>query len=361
MEPTMNKDTNKRVLRISFVIPQPFEGSGGHRNIFRTVKFLSRFGHKLAVYVNPDNDRFKTSAEVEDFITANFFDLTANIIWQADKIEKCDVLFATHWTTAYIVDKNRDKAKLCCYFIQDFEPYFYSMSYDYIVSYNTYKLGLYPITSGPWPLKLIQRHFDIHGGDYFRFPIDKSIYYKHSEEKNYAHKRIVFFARPDMPRRCYNLGVEGLAIVKAMRPDVEIIFYGAKSNSYVNIPFNFTNLGIVPEISQLGNLYRSADVGICFSTTNPSLVPYEMMACGCPVVDLNFNDNAINYGGKENVMLVGPTEREIAEGILYLLEDCQLSKTIIANGLEYCNSFPDEEEMVRMIERIILNQFAKKT
>lgn len=64
--------TNKLGLKISFIIPQPFEGSGGHRNIFRTIKYLSRFGHDMTVYVNPDNHRFKNSYEVQEFITKNF-------------------------------------------------------------------------------------------------------------------------------------------------------------------------------------------------------------------------------------------------------------------------------------------------
>lgn len=346
-------------LKISFIIPQPFEGSGGHRNIFRAIKYLSRFGHDLTVYVNPDNHRFKTSLEVEQFITNNFFDLEAKVVWWAKDIKPCDVIVATHWSTAYIADSNRDKAKLLCYFIQDFEPYFYSMGYEYVISYNTYRLGLYPITSGPWPLRLLERDFGITEGDFFRFPIDRSIYYHNPELTKADHPRIAFFARPDMPRRCYQLGLQGLKLVKEAHPEVEILFYGAASSKYVNVPFEFTNLGLLPEISMLGDLYRSCDLGICFSTTNPSLVPYEMMACGCPVVDLDFNDNVVNYGSDDNVTLVGPSAREIAQGVFRLLEDKAYAEKVTANGLEYSKIFPEEEEMARLIESFILKQYRK--
>lgn len=353
------KEKKKDGLHISFIIPQPFEGSGGHRNIFRTIKYLSRFGHSMKVYVNPDNHRFKNSFEVEKFITENFFDLEAEVIWWATDIEPCDVLIATHWSTAYIVDKNREKAQLSCYFIQDFEPYFYAMGYEYVAAYNTYRMGLYPITSGPWPLKLLQREFGITEGNFFRFPIDRNIYYLSEKKQSNDHPRIAFFARPDMPRRCYNLGVSGLEIVKQMHPEAEILFYGANSSKYGQVPFPFTNLGMLPEISQLGDLYRSCDLGICFSTTNPSLVPYEMMACGCPVVDLDFNENVVNYGSADNVTLVGPSAQEIANGVLKLLEDNAYRERIIKNGIKFCDIFPEEEDMVRLIEGFIIDQFHK--
>lgn len=349
----------KTGLKISFIIPQPFEGSGGHRNIFRAIKYLSRFGHDMTLYVNPDNHRFKDSLEVESFITKNFFDLESKVVWWANDIKPCDVLVATHWSTAYIADNNRDKAKLLCYFIQDFEPYFYSMGYEYVISHNTYRLGLYPITSGPWPLRLLEREFGIKEGNFFRFPIDRNIYYSTETKQKNDHPRIAFFARPDMPRRCYHLGIQGLKLVKDAHPEVEILFYGAASNKYENVPFEFTNLGMLPEISMLGDLYRSCDLGVCFSTTNPSLVPYEMMACSCPVVDLDFNDNVVNYGTEENVTLVGPSAQEIARGINKLLDDPEYARKVTENGLEYCKIFPEEEEMVRLIEGFILKQYNK--
>lgn len=231
------------------------------------------------------------------------------------------------------------------------------MGYEYVISHNTYKLGLYPITSGPWPLRILKRDFGITQGDYFRFPIDRKIYFSNKDKTTNEHPKIAFFARPDMPRRCYNLGIQGLEIVKKMRPDVEIILYGAKSEKYQNVPFEFTNLGMLPQIQQLGELYRSCDIGICFSTTNPSLVPYEMMACGCPVIDLDFNDNVVNYGSYDNAMLVGANANEIAQGINKLLDDSDLKGSIVQNGLEYVTIFPEEEEMVRLIEKFILEQY----
>jgi len=84
-----------------------------------------------------------------------------------------------------------------------------------------------------------------------------------------------------------------------------------------------------------------------------------MMACSCPVVDLDFNDNVVNYGSEENVTLVGPSAQAIAKGVNRLLEDAEYAKKVTENGLEYCKIFPEEEEMVRLIESFILKQYNK--
>ena len=48
-----------------------------------------------------------------------------------------------------------------------------------------------------------------------------------------------------------------------------------------------------------------------FSTTNPSLVPYEMMACGLPVIDLKTDISIYSYGDKENVVVLSEPDPKI--------------------------------------------------
>lgn len=354
-------DSSQR-LRISWIIPQPFEASGGHRNIFRAIKYLSEFGHKCSLHVLPDNHRFSTGRQIREFISREFFDIKADeVCCGVENIGESDVLICTYWTTAYIAKNNETKAKLIVYFLQDFEPMFFPMGLDYVRASATYKFGFYPITSGPWPLKMLKDHYGVSDGTFFRFPIDRNIYYPLSQIDKKDNLKIVYFARPDMPRRCYPLGVEALGIVKERRPDVEIIFYGDHADKFCNIPYEVTKLGMLREISDLGDLYRSAYMGICFSTTNPSLVPFEMMACGCPVVDLEVNGNDVNYGGNKNCILVEPSPQEIANEILNLLDDKNRHSALVSNGLKYSSEFPSEIEMARLIEAAIINQVKERS
>lgn len=354
------KKNNK--LKIDFVIPQPIIGSGGHRNIYRIIRYLSQKGYKVTAYIDPEGlwskDHIKTGMEAYKKITKNFFDLECNIIFGVDNIASGDVLFATHSESAYIVNQNIEKFKLGCYFIQDFECYFSPMGDNYIRAYNTYKLGLYPITSGPWPLEMLKKEFGITKGSYFRFPINKDIYYY--DDKIMKNNQIIFFAKPSMPRRCYDLGINALKLVKEKRPDIKIVFYGEDDSHYKNLPFEFENRGLVPTIEDLANLYRSSTIGIAFSTTNPSLVPYEMMACGVAVIDLNFNNSIVSYDSRENISLVNTTPLDIAEGILKLYDDEKFRTKQVQNALTFCEKFPSEKEMCELIEKYIITEYKNR-
>ncbi len=351
-------------LRISFIIPQPIIGSGGHRNIYRIVRYLANKGYDVTCYVDPENydnpDYVRSGVAAYHKITDNFFDLGCNIIYGLGNIKECDVLFATHAGSAYTVRDNLHKAKLGCYFIQDFEPYFQPMGDGYIGALNTYKFGLFPITSGPWPLALLKRDFNIKKGEYFRFPINTDVYYydKKVEKKE---NRIVFFAKPSMPRRCYRLGIDALNLVKMKHPEVEIVLYGENGSHYNDVPFEFTNVGLAPTIEDLGDLYRSSSIGVAFSTTNPSLVPYEMMACGVAVVDLDFNNSVVSYDSHDNVTLVDTTPHAIADGIINLIENKKLKEEKIKNGLKFCKQFPSEDKMCKLIEGYILKEYKNVT
>ena len=357
----VNKKCDK--LKISFVIPQPIIGSGGHRNIYRIVRYLAHNGYDVTCYIDPeglvDPSHVRTGMEAYHKITDNFFDLECNIIFNVNDIKPCDILFATHAASANIVKANEDKYKLGCYFIQDYEPYFFPMGDNYLNFHNTYKLGLYPITSGPWPLELLKRDFNIKEGNFFRFPINKNVYFCDDKTERFSN-RIIFFAKPSMPRRCYNLGIAALKIVKEKHPQVEVCLYGENKAHYNNVPFEFTPIGLTPTIEDLGNLYRSAIVGIAFSTTNPSLVPYEMMACGCAVVDLDFNNSIVSYDSHDNVQLVDTTPEKIAEGIEKLYLDENLRNQKVKNALEFIKIFPTEDEMCKLIEGYILDAYEHK-
>jgi len=297
---------------------------------------------------------FQTSAEVQQFISSNFMKLKADIILGVENLISSDVLVATHWTTAYVVDKNRSRAAKHFYFVQDYEPYFAPMGYEHLAAENTYRLGFTPITSGPWPARILWKKHRLKA-DYFRFPVRTHIYYP---RKVRCKKQVIFLARPDMPRRCYPLGIEALRIFRAKNPKFKVILFGSDKIDPARIGFSHKNLGVLTD-QELARLYSSSTVGISFSTTNPSLVPFEMMACKCPVVDLDYGGNDVNYGSKKNVMLAKPTPEGIAEAIEKLVSNEKLRKQKAESAYKFVKSFPNEEETVRRIEELVLREFPK--
>ena len=124
-----------------------------------------------------------------------------------------------------------------------------------------------------------------------------------------------------MPRRCFELGLEMLARLHHRNPDIEIILFGSGRIDSGCVPFGHANLGLLPSVEDLAALYRNADLGIVFSTTNPSLVPYEMMACGLAVCDLDLEAAVTNYGSEENVFLLNLDPEAMADQLLNILFD----------------------------------------
>lgn len=341
---------DKNGKKIAFIIPEPMANAGGTRTILRLIRKTSRCGNQVAVYVMPTANRFKSGVELAKFIKDNYFDIQSSVYWNKDEIDECDAVIATFWLTAYFVKKNYNKARFHGYIIQDYEPYFYPMGAQYLKAYNSYKLGLTPITYGPKVAHIIKDHFEIKDGIYLDFSIEPSVYYDNKSDRS---KTVCFLGKPDADRRCYELGVETLKRLYELRPDISIMIYGASKECYGDLPFKYENKGMM-STTDLGDMYRTSRVGLCFSTTNPSLIPYEMMKCGLPVVDIDFNENEYNYGCKDNVILSEPNPETIANDIIRLIDDDILWQQQSKKGKEFVEPMPTDEELEnRFVKELI--------
>lgn len=340
-------------LHIAWVVPGLIIGGGGHRNILRAAYFLTQFGHQVSLYfVGTEQDPQSIKRQIQE----HFYPLECPVYLYNGKIHPVDVVFATHWTTVSAALTARGTAREIMYFVQDFEPMFAPMSSEYVLAENTYRLDLYHITSGPWCEMVLRREFGADA-DHFRFPVDRSIYYP--RPRTYSGKRLLFFAKPEMPRRCFELGVMALRHFHRLRPDYEIVMFGSSHASKQKYDFPVSFLDIVPTLEDLAQLYSNADLGMVFSTTNPSLVPYEMMACGLPVVDLRRIGNEVNYGGRFDIaLLADPNPENMAEELAALAGNPYELKERSRVGIEFVDAFPTEEGMARRIEELILARLA---
>jgi glycosyltransferase involved in cell wall biosynthesis len=344
-----------RRVKISWIVPGLIIGGGGHRNILRAAYYLERFGHEIELYfTNTD----LTEPQLAEAIRTHFYPLQCRIHCYRGSIEPTDVLFATHWSTVDAAVRAKDAAGELMYFVQDFEPAFAPMGTEYVLAENTYRLGLYHITSGPWCEHVLKREFGCDA-DHFLFPLDRDIY--HPRPRIKQEKNLIFFAKPEMPRRCFELGLMALEEFKRLRPDVEIILFGSKQVEGKRLPFPATIHSLLPTIEDLAVLYSNADIGIVFSTTNPSLVPYEMMACGLPVVDLGRPGNEINYNGRRDIaLLADPAPATMARQIKELLENPEELRARSRRAFEFVDHFPSEEQMARRVESLILGRLKSK-
>lgn len=340
--------------RIDWIVPGLLIGGGGHRNILRAAHFLERFGHDVGLtFTNIEH----SADEIRELLHRHFYPFQGEVRRYDGVFRYSDALFATHWTTVDAALRARGLTKEIMYFVQDFEPMFAPMGTEYILAENTYRQGLYCITSGPWCEVLLKREFGAEA-DHFEFPIDRDVYFPRARTR--LSPNVLYFAKPEMPRRCYELGVMMLREFHRLAPEVEIIMYGSRDVDLATLGFPATLQGVLPTINDLAQAYANADVGIAFSTTNPSLVPYEMMACGTPVLDLGRPGNEVNYGGRFDVaLLADPEPARMARKLRDLVRNPTEREARSKAGIELVARMPTEEQMARRVEELILRRLAR--
>jgi glycosyltransferase involved in cell wall biosynthesis len=206
------------------------------------------------------------------------------------------------------------------------------------------------ISNGPWVKEIIRRRLDLPTLD-IPFAIDKRIY-KPIPSITRRKDLLLYFSRPDMPRRCYDLGIAALRMIQEKMGDaVEIAFFGSKYSPGTE-GLRYTQLGILKH-EDLAKLYNTATAAVVFSPTNPSMAPYEMISSGLPIIDIDVELNDWNYGGKDNVFLCQVEASDIATTAVRVMQDEQLRNETIARAQKFvAEKFLDEEGCVSCLIKI---------
>ena len=188
------------------------------------------------------------------------FPLKAKAYIGSDSAPTAHISIATAWHTAYDV-RNFQTTRHKCYFVQDYEPWFFPAGSLATFAEETYRFGFTGITAGTWLADMLHRDFGMttHA---VSFSYDRELY-RVLPRKNPETKNIFFYARPNTARRSFELGVLVLAEVAKRHPDAIAVLAGADLSGY-EIPFKHTNPGIV-DLADLPALYAQCDVGLVLS------------------------------------------------------------------------------------------------
>jgi len=283
--------TADRPLRTAWIMSPPGANSGGHQNIFRFLKVLEDAGHEVRIYFYSTFDTH-TPSEVRTMLagSTSYPALKATIdAYPSSGLGRdVDAIFATSWETAYASFRDPSEARRF-YFVQDFEPLFYPMSSESTLAENTYRFGFYGITAGHWLETKLARDYGMRT-DSFDFGSDKQAYHLIDGA---VRDSVFFYARPETPRRGFELGVDALEIFARSHPDVPIITAG-QSLRHLKLPFAVEDRGNV-QVGDLGALYNRSAAALVLSLSNLSLLPLELLACGAiPVVNTGENNELVS-------------------------------------------------------------------
>lgn len=276
-------------LSVGWVITAPGPASGGHTTIFRFVQALETAGHRCVLFIYDGQDG--AAAPYEKMIRTWWPAVRAEVRAVRDGLSGMDAYVATAWVTAHVLAKHDQVPGKRFYLVQDFEPYFYPRGSAHELAEDTYRFGFSTITVGNMLARELHQRFGTQC-TVAPFGCDTD---KYRVTNRALRDAVVFYAKPGVARRGYEMGVFALELFHQQRPDIRIHTFGIEAR---RLPFPaIVHAHLAPP--QLNTLYNECAAGLALSFTNISLIPTELLASGVvPVVN--------DFEGKTRVDLDNP-------------------------------------------------------
>lgn len=313
----------KNTASIVWVVPGVTVGSGGMRTIVNAINELVSRGHQCTVLQHCEPG--EGSLDPKSTLMKGYgLDPSVSVQASREYNGSPDCMVATWWATAYYVLQSTAKTK--AYFVQDFEPMFYAASEYMLAAERTYSLGFEHIVIGRGLARKLRVEYNAAAFS-FDFGVDFDVYRSLGRERERA---VCALYQPAKPHRCTALLETSLKILHAQAPDAKIYLYG--SNEPCSLPF-VEHLGLL-DLMQCNELYNKCSAGLCLSASNPSRIPFEMMAAGLPVVDL-YGENTLYDYGDGAILLAECTPEALAGCMLQILDDHDLADAQAAAGLRF--------------------------
>ncbi|SFA70464.1 Glycosyltransferase involved in cell wall bisynthesis [Pseudomonas sp. NFIX10] len=298
-----------------------------------------------------EDDGEQSIAKIKSTIRSWFDVDNVEIYYVNGVVPSAAISIATSWQTAYAV-KNISATTHKCYFVQDYEPWFYPAGTEYALAEQTYRFGFHGFTAGSWLSSLLNQQFGMQATA-LGFSYDRALYKPHTTADRGAAKRVFFYVRPPTARRAFDLGVLALAELAQRVPDVTIVMAGWDVHHYT-FPFACDHAGL-KNPAQLAELYSACDAALVLSLTNLSLLPLEIMACGVPVVS-NRAECTEWLLNDDIAMLAEPTVNTLADALEKVLRSPQLARQIKENAFAFAASASwsvEGDKMARRLEEIL--------
>ncbi len=331
-----------RSLTVGWVVTPPSRGSGGHTTILRMVQALEEAGHRCELLLY---DSFRGTADRHaDVVRHNWPWIKADVRDVKSAGRAPDVCIATSWPTAHVLAGQRWATRRM-YFVQDYEPFFYPRGSQYALVEDTYRFGFDTVSIGHMVADLLREHNDVAAA-VAPFGTDTNVY--HLDNRGQRHG-VVFYTKPDVPRRGFALGVAALEQFHAQAPEQEIFVFGDR---VPKLPFPTTRLpGRTP--GELNELYNRTITGLAMSFTNISLVAEEMLAAGnIPVV----NDSPLARVDIESphVRWAAPTPAAVADALVDVVRWPAMPERAVAAALSVRADDwkPAKDVLVAAVERL---------
>jgi hypothetical protein len=321
-----------RELSLQVLMPTLLPGSGGHRTILTNVLACAQSGVGVRIFLRALDHRVIDLGAEKDIALSLVPGLAGtNVVFDAGDWARSAPDIATLATVAqssHELSRVAEEKRL--YFIQDRESLFNPMSAGYLEVERSYCLPSTMISIGAWIPRFLEHEY---GQKAFPTPFGVDLdTYAPGTAPRAERPRVAVLVQPEKPRRLTELLTSALELLWTARPDVEIVLFGSDIGVHLRCPAK--HLGLIPERSA-AHLYATSHVGICLSATNPSRIPFEMLASGLPVVDV-LSETTLWDFPRPQVSLAFPSPQSIAKALQHHLEN--------PPGVDLVSVLPSREE-----------------
>lgn len=307
----------KKINTICFVLKEILPYRGGITSVLRLGTGLSKNGYNVFYAVIASDDL----SRLDDAAKKNLKNYCGQII-EYKKGQTYDVAIATAMeTVSYTKKLNGYKM----YFVQDYEPLFFTYGDLYTLAKNSYEQGFHMVSLGQWNAAMVNRECNICSPiDVVDFPYEPSEYTRIERNfENYQSKKdftMAVYIKVNSRRMPYILQhvLSELKNKLMVRNHINLTIYYFGEDKWFKCT-DGKNLGRLTK-TELNNLYHAVDFGAVVSLTNISLVPYEMIATGLPI--LEYEDGSFStFFDEESAVLFRFNSEELYNKMLYLIEN----------------------------------------
>lgn len=325
-----------KVQSVLFIITRMVRFHGGQTSVLRLGTELAKLGYAVGYVVYKP----QTKEEMELCASSNLKGFQGKLYTMEEltflkKSATPDVVVATSWDTVSYAKKF---SSYRMYFVQDYEPYFYAFGEQFILAKKTYEQGLHMVSLGTWNKQMIENNGSpISPIDCIEFPYEKKEYpLKSRDFMSYKNKKKFIVAvylkyyGKRLPCVLQYMLSEVSRMFKEEGITLEVRYYGEAKSFRTK---GGKNIGMLNK-KELLSLYQEADFGILASMTNISLISYEMLATGLPLIE--FKDGTFSYFFPDNcAALVDISPRDLYEKI----KECINNPKILMDRQENANKY----------------------
>ncbi|MCP5045151.1 MAG: glycosyltransferase [bacterium] len=333
---------SKRRPRITYVL-EKFSLSGGVLSVIQLVNRLTLMGWDAKIATHHEHNQEHIGA----FLLYHHPYVYPTVEDMIQHFPQSDIIVATLWSTAAKVQRiiqERQPKAVPWYFVQDDETrFFHELDRGARAKVmESYELIPNKIVKSEWLRGILrERGHDSHK---IGLGLDLDLFYPERPPEGRP-PRILAMTRPQTPRRGFPALMATLSEVKRRRPQAEIVLYGCDDLSDYDVPFEHTNMGVVPS-EKLRAMYNEGSILLDLSDFQGlGRMGLEAMACGCATVLTKFGGISEYSRPGENCFSVDPANTaETVEATLRLIDDEELRQRFVRAGLETAEEYSCDVE-----------------